>query len=311
LDPNNFTGVFLGYSATNQNIIYLDLTSGVVKTSHHAQFDEAWYLQPSRPPAAQLLYDLGLEFEDDADDLDIDHESTLQIPVPYPPLAPIITHPDCTTTSSWPPPPASTKLPLHAFPRWTPPPASTRLPLPLRETAAYQPRTAAAAHVLTNTDGPPNPQLFTLYRPNPPQRKNASELVSEFLIGKHNMAMIYLSPNPYFDAFEEIIFIHRFDLSKHRLAGLFLTEHDGRLFLGGISPSTPAAKIPHWRTQIKGAWLIKVGTTVITSIDEVHEAFCQHVISGNNSVTLLFSHPEIRPDISHDGLPIISSAPFH
>jgi hypothetical protein len=125
------------------------------------------------------------------------------------------------------------------------------------------------------------------------------------------MAMIYLSPNPYFDAFEETIDIRRFDLSKHRLAGLCLTEHDGRLFLGGISPSTPAAKIPRWHTQIKGAWLIKVGTAVITSIDEVHEAFPQHVISGNDSVTLLFSHPEIQPDISHDGLPIISSTPFH
>ncbi len=65
-----------------KNIIYLDLTSGVVKTSHHTQFDEAWNPQPFRSPAAQLLYDLGLEFEDDANNLDIDHESTLQIPVP-------------------------------------------------------------------------------------------------------------------------------------------------------------------------------------------------------------------------------------
>ncbi len=185
-----------------------------------------------------------MEFEDNTNDLDIDHESTLQIPVLYTLLAPITTHPNRMTTSSWPPPPASTKLPLYAFPRWTPPPASTRLPLPLRETAAYQPHTAAAAQVLANTDGPPNLQSFALYQPNPPQHKNASELVSEFLISKHNMAMIYLSPNPYFDAFEEIIDIRRFDLSKHCLAGLCLIEHDGHLFLGGISPSTPTVKIP-------------------------------------------------------------------
>ncbi len=51
---------------TDQNIKYIDLNTGVVKTSHHATFDEAWYLQASRPPAAQLLYDMGLEFEDDA-----------------------------------------------------------------------------------------------------------------------------------------------------------------------------------------------------------------------------------------------------
>jgi hypothetical protein len=52
LDRHNF-------KATDQNIIYLDLDSGVVKSSHHAQFEEAWYLQLTRPPAAQLLYDLG------------------------------------------------------------------------------------------------------------------------------------------------------------------------------------------------------------------------------------------------------------
>ncbi len=65
LDRHNFKGVFLGYMATDQNIIYLDLDSGVVKLSHHAQFDEAWYLQSTWPPAAQLLYDLGILPEDD------------------------------------------------------------------------------------------------------------------------------------------------------------------------------------------------------------------------------------------------------
>ena len=64
LDRNNYTGIFLGYTATDQNIVYLDLTTGLVKRSHHAMFDEAWYLQPNQPPAAQLLYDLGVEPDD-------------------------------------------------------------------------------------------------------------------------------------------------------------------------------------------------------------------------------------------------------
>jgi hypothetical protein len=58
LDCNDFTGIFLGFTATDHNILYLDLESGLVKRSHHAQFDEAWYLQPNCAPAAQLLYDL-------------------------------------------------------------------------------------------------------------------------------------------------------------------------------------------------------------------------------------------------------------
>jgi hypothetical protein len=47
LDHHDFSGIFLGYTSTDQNIIYLDLDSGLVKRSHHATFDEAWYLQPS------------------------------------------------------------------------------------------------------------------------------------------------------------------------------------------------------------------------------------------------------------------------
>jgi hypothetical protein len=45
LDCPDFKGIFLGYTATDQNIVYLDLDTGVVKRSHHAQFDKAWYLQ--------------------------------------------------------------------------------------------------------------------------------------------------------------------------------------------------------------------------------------------------------------------------
>jgi hypothetical protein len=65
LDGNNFCGIFLGYASTDQNIRYLDIDTGLVKRSNHAKFDEAWYLQPSCPPAAQLMYDLGLEADDD------------------------------------------------------------------------------------------------------------------------------------------------------------------------------------------------------------------------------------------------------
>jgi hypothetical protein len=41
LDPHDFTGIFLGYTATDQNIIHLDLNSGIVKSCHHAVFEEA------------------------------------------------------------------------------------------------------------------------------------------------------------------------------------------------------------------------------------------------------------------------------
>jgi hypothetical protein len=93
LDRHNFSGIFLKYMSTDQNIIYLDLTSGLVKHSHHATFDKAWYLQPSQPPAAQLFYDLGLEAEDvpvsetgpEIVPLPVSDVPLASAPVPWPP----------------------------------------------------------------------------------------------------------------------------------------------------------------------------------------------------------------------------------
>ena len=279
LDHNDFTGIFLGYSATDENVTYIDLDTGVVKTSHHATFDEAWYLQPTRPPAAQLLYDMGLEFDDDEQpatsatpDIVLDTVTPAQFnAVPYPPLPKrsSIGTKDLTT------------CPL--------PPPWLITPLPLRETAAPRHRTAAAARVAA---------------------PSASDIVTEFDIGHRDIASIYLSPDPYHESFEEEVDIRRFDLTKHRTAGLCLAHYDGRLFLGGIAKSTPCAKIPRWRTRIKGAWLIKIGPHTVSTIQDAQDAFAALALAGNTRIALLFSHPIIRQDISHDGLPIVSSAPF-
>ena len=67
LDHHDFMGIFLGFTATDNSVRCIDVNTGIVKTSHHAVFDKAWYLQVSRPPASQLLYDLALMSEDDLD----------------------------------------------------------------------------------------------------------------------------------------------------------------------------------------------------------------------------------------------------
>jgi hypothetical protein len=77
-----------------------------------------------------------------------------------------------------------------------------------------------------------------------------------------------------------------------------------------MAPSTPAAKIPRWRLRIKGAWLIKIGDRTVTTLAEAQDAFQQLSSNSITTVPLLFLHPEIRQDISHDGLRIVSSAPF-
>ncbi len=133
LDCHDFTGIFLGYTATDQNIVYLDLDSGIVKHGHHATFDEAWCLQPARPPAAQLLDDLGLE----ADELDILLSDNL------PNDALLSTCPSTPPSAPWPP------LYDHhtKLSKWDVPTRPRMLSLPLGETALPRPIAAAAARV--------------------------------------------------------------------------------------------------------------------------------------------------------------------
>jgi hypothetical protein len=134
--------------------------------------------------------------------------------------------------------------------------------------------------------------------------------MADYEISKSDMAMIYLSPDPYFDTFKQSIDTRHFDLTKHATAGLSLHESDGRLHLGTMLPSTPTTKMKDWQTRVKGAWLIKIRNTTVTTIDEVKLAFKLMQESGSTSRILLFTHPEVRPNLTHDGIPIISSAPF-
>jgi hypothetical protein len=84
----------------------------------------------------------------------------------------------------------------------------------------------------------------------------------------------------------------------------------GCLYLATMSPSTPAAKIPDWRTWICGTWLIKINDCLVMTIDDVWNAFADLHTNGCHTATLLFAHLEIWPNLSHNGLLIVSSAPF-
>jgi hypothetical protein len=213
-DRNDFTSIFPGFTATDHNICYLDLESGLVKCSHHTQFDKAWYLQPSRPPAAQLLYDLGLEVDPEVHPED----STTTSPVPWPSL------PTCN------PPSGKFLVPLPCI----------LTPLPLRETlAAHQPLTAVAARTYTLDEC-----FHDAAKAAQVHSASPSDIITEYLIGKQDMATLYMSPDPYFEAFKEVIDLRKFNLHKHCTAGLCLAHSNKRLLLGSIAPGTPGAKIP-------------------------------------------------------------------
>jgi hypothetical protein len=103
------------------------------------------------------------------------------------------------------------------------------------------------------------------------------------------------------------------NLTYNNTAPLVSVSHNPmNIFLGSMTPGTPGTKILCWWSQLKGAWLIKVGDNPVSSIADAQDAFAKAAALGLTSVPLplLFSHPEIRQYISHDGLPIVSSTPF-
>jgi len=111
--------------------------------------------------------------------------------------------------------------------KWDVPPRPRMLPLPLRETALPRPFAAAAARVRTSVS------------PD-------STIASEFNITKDDMAIVYMSQDPFFGSFEEVLDLRKWSFDKHRMAGLSLVSHNGRLYLGGMNPSTPGAKVDCW-----------------------------------------------------------------
>ncbi len=276
LDRHDFTGIFLGYTATDQNILYLDLNSGIVKLCHHAIFDEAWYMQPTRPPAAQLLYDLGLES---------DFESVLVDGTPHP----VSVEP---SQAPWPPPlPRS----LGSILKWKCPPHSLHAPLPLRISATPVSFGARAARVKS---------------PAMSKKDITAEVVREYSIGKADVAMIYISPHPFYGAFKEELDLCKFNLSRHSTAGMNFFAKDQCLFLASMVPGTPGARIPRWRTQIRGAWLIAIDGTQLTTLADAQSIFCCLSHDHSRGCTLLFLHPEITPDIVTSSLPIMSKSDF-
>ena len=131
--------------------------------------------------------------------------------------------------------------------KWEVPTQSLQLPLPLRCTALPNSVAAAAACTfLPPIDDDRNEASH-------PLRCRLAQLHALALAGEYNvdsscMDMVYMSPSPYHDAFDEILDIRKCDLSKHPTAGMSLLQQNGRLILAHMAPSTPAAKVPRWRT---------------------------------------------------------------
>jgi hypothetical protein len=207
LDKHSFTGIFIGYAATDANVRYIDMESGLVKTSHHAVFDECWFHQPWRPPAADLLYSLGIQLMGSYPDN----------PASPPALAddasvqPMNTAPDT---------PSRTVTP------------STTLPPP---------------NIIPMDDDDSSTDSFPDILDNQVNNITTNRdavRVDHYGVSRRDVAQVYFLPHCFGYAFEETFTYSGSATLIHPTAGLVLELRDDRLYVTDIVLSTPCAKIP-------------------------------------------------------------------
>jgi hypothetical protein len=192
-------------------------------------------------------------------------------------------------------PPLAGVIPKTA---WTPPHQCLFVPLLLRVTETPLPLVARAART-TATPTQLSPRAIT------------SQTVTDYLIGPNNLAHVYLSPDPFGRVFDETLDLRKWDFRKHHSGGLQFISKNGRLLLTSMGTSSPGTQIDKWHSRICRAWLQSIDGTAVTTPDDVHKEFIRLSQSKASTCTLTFSHPEMSPDISQHGLPIISRDDYH
>ena len=85
--------------------------------------------------------------------------------------------------------------------------------------------------------------------------------------------------------------MRRYGAYTNPIGGMVCAVADDRLILRDILQSLPAAKILAWRARIRGAWLCKVGETMVTTEKEVVIALTVLSVNGAAHCDLVFLHP--------------------
>ena len=228
-------------------------------------------MQQARPPAAQLLFDCGIVYDEDVPSSDSNNSIQHPQHAPYPQLH-------------------STKAPAINI---TP---AIQQPLPLRLGPTPQP---ALDKPTTPMNDPFADTVLASFNKD-------GQAVTDYRITSRDMAQVYVSPHAYHNGFEVDVDLKYAKYLNHPSWGLKFQTINGRLILEHIEKSTIAAKIPRWRSRLKGAWLRQINNIIIHSLNDVHRAVATIDLSGDKSCILTFSHPEIQHGLSNDGIPQVN-----
>jgi hypothetical protein len=125
-------------------------------------------------------------------------------------------------------------------------------------------------------------------------------------ISSKDREMVYLSPSPFNNAFEEILDLRCYNPTISPTAGIICEEKSSKLFLRDMQKSTPAAKIRAWRSRLRGARIIAVNDTLVDTIEELSKALLQLKDSGHKHCRILLAHSAIKDGLVETGIPQVN-----
>ena len=131
-------------------------------------------------------------------------------------------------------------------------------------------------------------------------------MIFEHDISKKDLELVYLSPSPYHNAFEEVLDLRRYDPTLSPTAGITCEEKSSKLFLREMQKSTPAAKIRAWRSRLRGARILEVEGTPVSTIDELSKALLHLKDKGATKCSILMAHSAIRDGLVETGIPQVN-----
>ena len=304
LDDNTSTGIFLRYTATNKNIVYLDINTNQEKIASHVIFDEAHFSSGNEAPGAKALRNIGTHKEDT-------NNSTTSSIINVKQLHPNAKLPnrgsvgsaglDLYTPESFTIEPGSMKMipigiamsmPEGVYGRLSPCSGNTvKRKIDVRAGVVDNDYRGDVTVVLQNIGT--QPQLFqvgekiaqmVLEKYNDAQPLDWSMQLSDTERGESGFGStdakiceiqgindvrenIIMSNNPYGPTLEIVCKLK----GNHCTLGMELDDESmtNRIILLNCKKGTPSARVPKWRSQLRGAMLAAIDGIEVTSIADV------------------------------------------
>ena len=353
LDSIAYEGIFLRYTATNKNIVYMDIETHQEKIGSNVSFDEANFIAGSTNPGAKALIQAGIKEKKHPSEVSKEQFQIVQ-------KHPKAILPTRATTNS-------AGLDIATFEHITIQPGELKkvptgiaISLPSHTCGRLLPRSGNTINKMIDVkagvidaDYTGDIQVMIHNFGNQPQQFQPGDKIAQLVIESINLSTpitwsselpatergsngfgssdrvesttttvpdsnmpnmsnainqdagpksnIILSPNP----FGPTITVQCFVKGDHPCLGMELDSEsqENRLILLGCQKSTPAARIPRWRSTLRGAVLQSINNTRTTSIEHVTKAVESMKLDNIKKANLTFVTIEKIPVHTEQGIP--------